>query len=863
MALVEQQDKPRAMTQRVGDDDVTTAPDSDDTTVSFGGEDNPTREDFASSEHDENLAEYLPKNERRTLGTKLQDYVKVDEESRRDHLRRLKKGLEIIGLQDVPNEETVFEGASVVNHPALAEAMVQFQSRAIAEIFPPEGPVKVKPEDDADEDGEEQADRIETFMNRQLTRIDKPYFWHVDKMLFYLPFAGSAFKKCYFDMQARMPVSRFVRLEDMIVPYDAESLEDASRYTHRYWLTANDLKRAIADKEFIEPENIWRQPFSAAAQPDNPRMLLDHSDQRSQIRHDDDSVYEICEMHIDFHFLQESQPLTSSDTIVPWMKVPTGFTDAVGLEKNKIAYPYIITFERESGEVLSIRRNWKKADTQRKKRIWFTHYKYLPGFGFYGFGLLHLIGSLGAAASGSLRLLLDGSLTSSISGGFRTREARTAGEVRFRPGEWVDVDLSAEELAKGFYTPPFKEPTPALFNTLKLLVEGIQRFTSTTESMVGEGSPQNAPVGTTLALIEQGSKVFSAIHKRMHTAAREEFQTLYELNSEYLADQPYPIISKAFNGFKIGDDFNEMIAHEVQPVSDPNIWSHTMRIAQAQGVLSLISSDPALYSEKAKRKAHRAMLTALRVHDVGSYMSEAAFIQMDAVSENMAIITNTPVRAFADQNHQAHMAIHQDFMQKSMAALDPQMQQQFAAIMAAHMAEHIAFAYRTQIEQQLGVPLPPFDTHDPESTEVPTDLQAMIDAAVAARINPAPPQGQGDPSQQQDPDVAQQHALEAQESKHQHGLDAQQAAHQHGLDAQAAAADEQRKDMASQAEIRRKDAELKAKLIREGLIKHPNEVTLASDSMGSPGPQGPPPQPPGGQPPPGPPQGAPGGPAFQ
>lgn len=205
------------------------------------------------------------------------------------------------------------------------------------------------------------------------------------------------------------------------------------------------------------------------------RSLLDQSDQRTNIRHDDDSVYEICEMHIDFHFVQESHPLTGADIIVPWIKVPTGFIDAVGIEDNKVAYPYIITFERESGEILSIRRNWKKDDTKRRKRIWFTHYKYLPGFGFYGFGLLHLIGSLGAAASGALRLLLDGSLSSSISGGFRTREARVAGEVRFRPGEWVDVDLTAEELAKGFYTPPFKEPTPALFNTLKLLVEGIQR----------------------------------------------------------------------------------------------------------------------------------------------------------------------------------------------------------------------------------------------------------------------------------------------------------------------------------------------------------------------------------------------------
>jgi hypothetical protein len=829
MALVEQQDRPKPVKQRLGDATIHSEPDSDDVTVSFG-EEEATREDFASSDHDENLAEHLDQNARRRLGMQLQDYVKVDEESRRDHLRRLRKGLEIIGLQDVPVEETVFEGASIVNHPALAEAMVQFQSRAIAEIFPPDGPVKVKPEDDVDDDGEKQADRIETFMNRQLVRIDKSYFWHVDKMLFYLPFAGSAFKKCFFDVQNKMPVSRFVRLEDFIVPYDAEDLPSASRYTHRYYMTANDMRRAVADKEFIEPAGIWRQPFNVLATPDNPRAMLDFSDQRTSIRHDDDTVYEICEMHIDFNFVQESRPLQPADQIVPWLKVPTGFTSLIGDEKNPYAYPYIITFERESGEILSIRRNWKEGDEQRKKRVWFVHYKYLPGFGFYGFGLLHLIGSLGAAASGALRLLLDGSLSSSISGGFRTKEARTSGEVRFRPGEWVDVDLSAEELAKGFYTPPFKEPTPALFNTLKLLVEGIQRFSSTTESMVGEGSPQNAPVGTTLALIEQGSKVFSAIHKRMHVSAKDEFETLFTLNAEYLKDQAYPIVSKQFDGFKIGDDFNELINHEVRPVSDPNIWSHTMRIAQAQGVLSLVSSDPALYSEKAKRKAHRSMLQALRIHDVDDYMSMEAFIEMDPVSENMAIITNTPVRAFEDQDHQAHLAIHKDFMAKSMAGLDPQMQQQFSAIMQAHMAEHMAYAYKTQIEQSLGMPLPPLDLHDPQATEIPTDLQNLIASAVAARINQQPP---GGPPQQGGPEDAQ-NALEHKQAAHQHGLEQQQAAHQHGLDSMAAKADEARKDMATQADIKRKDAELRAKLIREGVIRHPNEVSLASDTVPTP-----------------------------
>jgi hypothetical protein len=817
------------------------------------------KESMAQRKHDANLADALDENHRRLLGDKLKEYLVVDEGSRRDHMRRLKKGLEIIGLQDIPSDETVFEGASTVTHPALAEAMVQFQSRSISEVFPPQGPVKVVAEDDSDEEQEDQADRIETFMNRQLTKLDKQYFWNVDQMLFYLPFAGSAFKKCFYDIQLEMPVARFLRVEDFIVPYDAMSLEDASRYTHRYYMTGNDLKRAIADGEFIEPKNIWRQPYNASQSADDPRMLLDHSDTRNAVRHEDDSTYEICEMHIDFNFVNESQPIDQKDTITPWAKVPTGFYDKTGQKKNEFAYPYIIVFERESGEVLSIRRNWKIDDAKRRKRIWFVHYKYLPGFGFYGFGLLHLIGSLGAAAGGALRLLLDGSLTSSLQGGFRTKSLSQAGEIRYKAGEWVDVDASAEDLAKGFYTPPFKEPTPALFSTLKLLVEGIQSFSSTTEAMTGE-SPNTGPVGTTLAIIEQGSKVFSAIHKRLHTSAGEEFGILYTLNSEYMADEKYPIKSKQFDAFKIGDDFNNTITHEIRPVSDPNIWSSTMRIAQAQSVLGLITSDPSLYSEKAKRKAHREMLRALRVHDVDTYMSSDAYTELDPVSENMAIMANTPVRAFYDQLHTAHIAIHQDFMTKTMPALPLPLQQQFQMIMAAHVAEHLAFQYKVEVEKTMGIPQPPFDMHDPTGTTISPDLQNMIASAVAIKVNslpaPAPqppPPGQQNPQQQsQQEDAANAQAVQAKTDQATKSAQAGEAMKQLAFQG-----DEKRKNTEAKAKIKREDAILRAKLMREGHIRNAHDIQLPSDPPAAtpptgqalaPTPQGPPPSPLGGSP---------------
>lgn len=833
---------------------------------------------FGESDHDENLAEYLDDNARRLLGTKLKEYVNVDEESRRDHMRRLKKGLEIIGLADIPNDQLVFEGAASVTHPALAEAIVQFQSRAIVEVFPPTGPVKTIPIDDATDDQEDQAKRIETYMNYQLTELDKSAFWNIDKMLFYLPFAGSAFKKCYFDVQKGMPVSRFRRMEDFIVPYDATSLEDASRYTDRYYLTANDLRRGIADGEFIEPKNIWRQPYNAAASPEDPRALIDLADRRTPVRHEDDSVYEICEMHLDFNFADETIPMKPGDYITGWSRVPHEFAQKIGGDvedksetpenektANPYAYPYIITFERESGEVLSIRRNWKEGDKKRRKQVWFVHYQYLPGFGFYGFGLLHLIGALGAAAGGALRLLLDGSLTSSMSGGFRTKEARAAGEVRYKVGEWVDVDLSAEEVAKAFYTPPFKEPTPALFKTLELIVGGIQRFASTTEAMVGDAK-NDGPVGTTLALIEQGSKIFSAIHKRLHVSAREEFNLQYKLNAMYMKDTEYPIDSKDFIGHTLGEDFADKPIHQIMPVSDPNLWSHTMRLAQAQGVLSLIASDPSLYSEKAKRKAHREMLKALRVHDLDGYMGDSAFFEMDPVSENQAILTNTPVRAFPDQDHQSHLKIHADFLAKAGAALAPALQQQFQLVMAAHMAEHIGLAYRSQIEQELGIPLPQFDPHDPSnSEEIDPQVQNLISAAVAARINPAPPQGQpGQPgagAPPADPQAAAAHAQDMRERQQQSNHDALDAHQGLQIDAAEGQAEIKRKDAANFADIRRKDAALKAELMRKGLIRHPSEITLASDMPPDGGlTQGPPPSaPPIAGPPPSSQSGAPAG----
>lgn len=665
-----------------------------------------------TGEHDENLAEYMDENDRVALGTRLADMVEDDKESRERWEKRLLQGLEIIGVDEIPAEVAAFDGSSTVTHPAIAEAMVRFQANAMEELFPAAGPVKTKVVGKSNPEKEEQAVRVQDFMNYQLTEDDDEYFEHTDQMTMYLPYAGSAFKKVYYDLTEERALSRFIDAQHFIVPYDATSLAKSPRYTHWYTVSGSEMNARIESGEFIEPSAIDPSGSNLVAQ--EGRELADKSDDRQESRYEEDVTYDLYEVHIE---------------------IVLDFDDNDGSEDFPVPLPYAITVEKDSGEILAIRRLWKEDDPKRRKRVQFVHYKFLPGLGFYGWGYLHIIGSLGKAASGALRALLDGSATASLQGGFKSKESKLAGEFVFTPGVWKDVDMTAEDLAKSFYTPPFKEPSPALFHTLELLVNGIERFSSTTEAMTGAGD-NKGPVGTTLALIEQGSKVYSGIHKRMHKAARIEFKILSQLNYEYMDVYPYEV-EGGREIFK--EDFDGKV--DIIPVSDPNIYSNVQRVAQAQAAMELVASDPSLYDEDARREAHLDMLKALRIPSPERFLPKKKVKRVDPVTENQTLLTGGSAKAFPEQDHEAHIKAHQMFIQEvSGMGLDAQAFQAFTISMQAHLVEHHAHAYRLRIEQQLKTELPDTDFQDTRDDEdMPIEIDNAVARAVAANVAPPPP----------------------------------------------------------------------------------------------------------------------------
>lgn len=704
-------------------------------TVDLSGEDAEAAEEGTetdSAEFDANLADKLAESEKTGLGLKLYEYVQIDIESRQPWESRMIDGMQIIGLDDIPEDAVAFEGAARVTHPGIAEAMVQFNARAMEELMPPEGPVKCGVIGESNEALEAQAERVEDYMNYQLTEEDDEYHTETDDMLFALPYFGSAFKKVAVDPQTGRTRSRYVPATDFIVPYWAKSLKTASRYTHRYTMPINGFKRAVASGYFIDCDFQPQQPMTGDQ---TGQRLADKSDDRTETYHEDDQILTLYEMHIEYEFDWETYGPKGDD--------------------NKPTYklPYAITFEEQTGRVVRIARLWDEDDEKCQKQVWFIHYKFLPGFGFYGFGYLHLIGGLGRAASGALRLLLDGSATSSMLGGFKSRDAHIASEVVFTPATWQDVDMTAEELAKSFYTPPFKEPSPALFKTLEILVDGMQRFASTTEAQVGD-APTNGPVGTTVAIIEQGSKIFSGIHKRLHNAARQEFRMIAYSNYRFMETDEYPFEVAGGDRSVMREDFGPAI--DIAPVSDPNIFSSVQRIALAQALKQMVDEDKkGLFSRKDSVRAYRQMLKALRVPDWDTYLKESDVKRMDPVSENESLLHGSAVQTFMEQDDASHLTIHQNFKQEVMG-MEPEIQEQVLPALMAHIAAHYAQAMRKRISQQLeqasGIPLPPYDMNDPENNEeLPPEMENQIAMMVAQIVPPPPaPVAQPDPEQAKD-----------------------------------------------------------------------------------------------------------------
>jgi hypothetical protein len=658
------------------------------------------------SDHDENLAEEMEDDELKVLAGDIIEMVQEDLKSRENWEKLLEKGLDMFGLtEDQLDKQTT--GRATVTHPLLIEAAIQFQARAIEELFPAAGPVKSFVLGEATEERIDRAQRVEAYMNHHLVSEDLGYFPDTDKMLFSLAHAGSMFRKVYRDDYMDRNTARSVAAKDFIVNNSTNlSLEDAHRYTHRIPMHPNDVKIAQA-------AGIYRAyELPGPGETNDNSTLADKEEEVTGLKDTDreeDDTYNLYETYLDLEI--------SVDPDVDMDGEPTG-----------IARPYVVTVEASTETVLAIRRNWAEDDEKKRPVINFIHYQYEPGIGFYGHGLPHLIGGLSRAATDSLRSLLDSATFSSFQGGFVAKDVAVKhGEYSLKQGVWQQIEATGEDIQKAFYTPPFKEPSPAMFQLLGLLQDLGRRFASTTEAMVGNAD-NRGPVGTTVALIEQGSKIYSAIHKRLHHAQGQEFQLLFNLHGEHMPEDGYPYPVEGSDNTIFAEDFAQDVG--VRPVSDPNIISQAQRIAMEQGLMELAMMQPELYDMK---KAHERMLEAMRVPAWEEVLVNVEDITtMDPVSENMAVMLGKPIKAGVGQDHQSHLAAHMAFLQHPQFGGEPNVSQVIAPAMAAHLAEHLALHYQFTM-QGMGVPINPVNM-GAEIGEpfAPADPQADMAIAQAA-----------------------------------------------------------------------------------------------------------------------------------
>ncbi len=536
--------------------------------------------------HYANLVDAIDKSELNKIGQDVVNWVLWDEDTRYDWSKRESEGIRLLGVSDKVSGGATFEGASTVVHPLLAEAVTQFQARSISEMWPPEGPVKSIVLGNKDTDRIAQAQRVEDYMNYQYTEDMPGAFEEEDALLFRLPLSGSCFKKLYYDPLIKKVCSRLVEPADFIVPFSATDLESAPRYTHRYREMHNTVMKKITAGYYAKTDKLSK-PGNESYDYPVVKDEIDSTEGRKRVGVDDDR-HTILEMYVDLD-IEGFEDMGEDGK-------PTG-----------VALPYIVWVNRDDQEVLRIQRNWLPNDELKNAKVNCTHYRFMPGLGFYGYGLLHLIGGLANASTGALRALLDSAAFANMQGGYRTRDSRVkGGEKPLSPGEWREVDVSSEELSKAFYRVPYEEPSQTLFHLLGYLDDVSKKFVGG-DVMTGNANP-NAPVGTTLALIEQGGKTFSAIHRRLHVAHRNEFRILARLNFEYLPENGYPYYTTSGERNIFPSDFDERV--DVIPVSDPAIISNAQRTVQAQAVLDLAQKHPDKVDVTA---ALRMMLKVMRV----------------------------------------------------------------------------------------------------------------------------------------------------------------------------------------------------------------------------------------------------------
>ena len=634
----------------------------------------PAPEMQMSSEFDENLADVISDSELDRIYISLTGSIDDDKSSREDWEKTYTDGLKYLGMKFDETRSEPFEGASGVTHPLLGEAVTQFQAQAYKELLPAGGPVKTQVVGAYDSAMEEQAQRVREFMNYEIVHVMQEYDEDLDQMLFYLPLAGSAFKKVYYEENLQRPVSKFVAPEDLIVPYYTTDLESCPRITHVIKMPENDVRKLQAIgfyKKFDMQPGEETDQYSSL---DTEKEKLEGMEPTS----DSDEVCVLYEVHCNLDL--------------------EGFED-VGEdgEETGIKLPYIVTIDSNTENVLSIRRNFKKEDPMRNKTEYFVHFKFLPGLGFYGFGLTHMIGGLSKASTSILRQLIDAGTLSNLPAGFKTRGIRIRNEDEpIQPGEFRDVDAPAGSLRDAIQPLPFKEPSGTLLNLLGLLVSSGQRFASIAEIAVGEGNNQ-APVGTTLALMEKSTKVLSAIHKRLHNAQKKEFGLLADIFAQSLPPvYPYQV-SGGQNEIK-QSDFDGRI--DIFPVSNPDIFSTSQRIVMAQEMMQLVQSNPQIHGPGGVYEAYKRMYASLGVDNIDSLLLPPPPSQpppIEAGMENSQLLMGQPAQAFPQQNHDAHIAAH-----VTLLSLQPvQTNAQVQANIISHIMQHLQLKADAIAQEQM------------------------------------------------------------------------------------------------------------------------------------------------------------------
>ena len=621
---------------------------------------------------DSNLAESLDEDILNRIANDLIDGINKDKSSRQDWESTYVDGLKYLGMKFDDERSEPFQGASGVIHPLLGEAVTNFQAQAYKELLPAGGPVKTQVIGMYDSAVEEQAQRVQDFMNYQVIHVMEEFDEELDQLLFYLPLAGSAFKKVYYDETLGRAVSKFIAPEDLIVPYYTTDLETCPRITNVIKMPENEVKK-------LQMSGFYMDIDLTGSDDDESSEVKEEIEELTGIQdsYGDSEISVLYEVHCNLD-LEGYEDKNDDD-------------EATGLK-----LPYIVTIDTYSNKILSIRRNFDEQDPLKQKIDYFVHFKFLPGLGFYGFGLTHMIGGLSKASTSILRQLIDAGTLSNLPSGFKTRGIRIRDEdTPIQPGEFRDVDAPGGTLKEAIQPLPFKEPSQTLYALLGTLVDAGKQFASIAEINVGQGNPQ-APVGTTLALLERSTKVISAIHKRLHSAQKKEFKMLAKIFQDFLpSEYPYQV---GPNTQIKATDFDQRI--DIIPVSNPDIFSTSQRISMAQEMMQLVASNPEIHGATGVYESYRRMYAAIGVDNIDQLLVPPPPndpMPMEAGMENTMLIMAQPAQAFKQQNHDAHIAIHMSLLNTQPVQSNAEVQ----ATIHAHIMQHLQFKAEIIAEQQM------------------------------------------------------------------------------------------------------------------------------------------------------------------